>query len=155
LQPRGRYCYSCLGRSRIQISVLRVSSLWPSSVCPENTGISLKLEHGRFLTHAFQFNTVTVSDSNFLNAKSFCAVAHGMDTTWNSAIGCLCDSVYKGRHVHMAFACILRIAGDASFEYAERCVFCITAYGRTAISLRSYYMTLNTEEIIWFQRMII
>lgn len=43
-------------------------------------------------------------------------MAHGMDTTWNSARAYLCDSVYKGRHVYMAFACILRIADDASFK---------------------------------------
>jgi len=43
-------------------------------------------------------------------------MAHGKDTTWKSAVACLCDSVYKGRHVYMAWASILRIADDASFK---------------------------------------
>jgi len=114
---------------------LRVSSLWSSSVCPRKYRDITQIITCRFLTHAFQFNTVTFSDSNSSNAELFCAMAHGMDTTWNSAVACLCDSVYKGRHVYMAFARILRIADDASFKLAVRCVFCISAFGSIVISL--------------------
>jgi len=100
----------------------------------EDTGVSLKLEHGRFLTHTLQFTTVTVSESTFLNAESFCTMEHGTDTTWNSAIACLCDSVCKGRHVYMAFACIraLQMTPHLNKQYA---VVCITVFGGKVISL--------------------
>lgn len=114
---------------------LRVSSLWPSSVCPRRYRDITQVRTCRFLTHTFQFNTVTVSDTNSLNAELFSAMAHGMDTTWNSAVVCLCDSVYKGRHVYMAFVCILQIADDALFKLAVRCVFCISVFGSIVISL--------------------
>jgi hypothetical protein len=114
----------------------------PQSV-HEDTGISLKLERGRFLTHTFQFTTVTVSESTFLNAESFCTMAHGTDTTWNSAIACLCDSVYKGRHVYMAFACIPHIADDASFNLSEPCVLYIGRAYRYPPNVRFYIFFFN------------